>query len=305
MKNFKQKLSEDKNNHDFSIVNMKNGSVVSINSTDINRKYFAIVTACGHCTKNHYIPIMFDIVAQDMDMAIESVKHYPRVKYSDTSLSYLSKDVILAAYEVSRAELVLIHRINNRDSYLSGNSFNEKDQEREIIKRNYLEELIRKDVSMLKYDIKTADEYPEELVLQRYFAPIKQGNSFVYKKIPRKESLLRDYIYQHMKDLPICKDNIHDFYYYLRAYGQPNDLNVSFNQESLLINRDGHIYTLAINQKMFNQLKRDEAEDWPKPKPETNEDIEQKPTIRPSQIEKFRRRLGQKPQNSAEDEPSH
>ncbi|MBQ7579112.1 MAG: hypothetical protein IJT25_01080 [Clostridia bacterium] len=275
-------LKDEFNN--FSVMDKKTGAIKSMHSAGEDKKYFGIVAMCGHCEPNYYIPVLFPILTSSMDLAVEKVKHLPRVKYNDEGNS-ANKDAILAAFEINVIEATLIRCINNRDPYLQATNKDEFFPDREIIKRNYLELLERRRSIMLER-VKTAEDYNDKYALEKYFAPIKQGTSFVYKRKFTKDELLKDFFTQALKNTPLDKNSPQEYTDYLRLYGEPNDLNAAFNGNEIIVQKDGKTYKLLLEKKFINGINTAYKQR------KDNEVIEiTSTTNKPSQIDKFKAKL--------------
>lgn len=206
-------------------------------------RYFALVVMCGHCEINHYIPILFTISSSDLKTASKYAMHMPRVKhFSNTNAQ---DSVILFGCETSKTEARIIHYLNKCDPYLTTNNYS-MDQylDRQVLVKDTVDYLAKH----YKNDppIKTADLYDKSQVLQRYFAPIKQGDSYVYKNKIDPKQFITEYIVEGLKALPIETIEPDILCKYLYLYGEPNDLNVSFNGENIIATKDGKNFDITL-----------------------------------------------------------
>lgn len=74
-------------------------------------KYFLVKTQCGHVGRNHYIEIIFPVVAENGSEAALKARWIPRVKHD-------RKDAIVSVIEVGIEKYELQLEINRSDPYL-------------------------------------------------------------------------------------------------------------------------------------------------------------------------------------------
>lgn len=84
-----------------------------------NKKYFKVVTKCGHVGRRFYVPVQFAVIAESGKEAAKIARQYPRVKHQH-------KDAILQVKEISYEEFLSIKEVNNNDMYLHCHSRQEQ-----------------------------------------------------------------------------------------------------------------------------------------------------------------------------------
>lgn len=260
-------------------------------------KTYAVIAICGHCGDGFGIPIMFPTFCQNTEAAIESVRAIPRVKRD-------KKDFALDVFEITDIESMFINCINDRDPYLRG-FFNKEDKEileRRIVRRDVLEELLRhnsdaniKDL-FNDYQIRTADEFYNNQVLQRFYAPRVQGNKVVYPKRVNTEELKEEYFKQNCIRFGLRKNNVAIISLYYQIYGEENPLGLKYrNGKFIYKDKWGNIFYYDIDEKYLSKMMEAGIIDERGPIiPESaiEEVVEEaKPVQMVSAIEKFNRRF--------------
>lgn len=84
-----------------------------------NKKYFKVVTKCGHVGRRFYVPVQFAVIAENGKEAAKIAREFPRVKHQH-------KDAILQVKEISYEEFLSIKEVNNNDMYLHCHSRQEQ-----------------------------------------------------------------------------------------------------------------------------------------------------------------------------------
>ena len=106
---------------------------------EMENKYFAVETKCGHVGRKNCIIITFPIVAESKKDAAKIARKIPRVKHDH-------KDAILSVKQISKDEYFDLENINSSDEYLRCESKQEqrtlcKDLDSRIKKDTYFEEV--------------------------------------------------------------------------------------------------------------------------------------------------------------------
>ncbi|MBQ7453027.1 MAG: hypothetical protein IJS68_02030 [Clostridia bacterium] len=282
------------------------GSVEKLIDENKNCKLFGMVVMCGHCTTGHYIPILFSVIAPNMQDAIEKAKHFPRVKFKD---NVKNPNAILAAYEITPTESKILFTINDHDPYLTEMKNSKGEQQfvdREVINPNYISKISTiKDGHRIVVP-KYSDEYDNKHVLQRFFAPIKQGDKMVYRKAPRKEELLYEYFSEALKDLPISPDVTTALASYLYLYGEPNKMGLSYKDGQMVLGLDNEAKVYPTDERTTSFLeylakKRQKTQEREAIKKEKQERTFKEPNIT-SRIERFKQRMAKAKTNEEEQE---
>lgn len=280
-----------------------NGSYLSnIHSND--DKYFAIITKCGHCGKGYFIPIIFTTKCKDVSTAIEIAKARPRTKRSD-------KDIILDAFEVSQLECYLIKTINDHDNYLTSKDMVTADNsfDRRVLDNNVVEyfNAQQKNNHLVYNNIKLAEDYDDKFVLEKYFAPIMQGNKLVYQKKPKKDQLLHDFFKQNCIIHGIKRNNAYFLSMYYQMYGENNDLGIKFADNKFYYECDGSIQTCEIPPEILSYVLEYINKQTKQQAEENSYYSKSQTSSRPSAMDKFNRRLSKTKQlqenSSSEPQP--
>lgn len=256
-----------------------------------NDKNYAVIARCGHCGNGYFIPIMFGIVAKDLQTAIEVAKIKPRVKR-------LSTNAILDAFEVTFVQRLFIDAVNSRDAYLRNNVVPNEDylHSRRLANPKpsiYKSRQEREDVIDVHMIIdQTADDFAERDVLQRFFAPIKQGDKYVYRNRVNHQELLDEFFYQNTIKYGILKDSPYFIILYYQIYGEDNPLHITYKDNALeypLLS--GYVKRIELTDLSIQKLGESGIFDPVKPPEEREEFLSSSETKIPSQIDKFQRRL--------------
>ena len=260
-------------------------------------KSYAVIAACGHCGDGFYIPIIFPRFCQDKQAAVDSVRAIPRVKRD-------KKDFVLDVFEITDIESMFLNCINDRDPYLKG--FFTKDdkelQDRRIVRRDVLDELLKDNPKanlrelLTDYRIKTADEFYGNQVLQRFFAPIIQGERVVFVNNVNREELLEEYYKQCCIRFGLKKNNVAIISLYYQIYGEENPLEIKYaNGKFIYKDKWNKIFYYDIEEKYLTKMMDAGIidENGPIIKPEVEEEMfySSKPMQMVSAIDKFNKRF--------------
>lgn len=201
---------------------------------DLDKKseYYAVVVKCGHVGTGKFVPILFPVSATSKEMAIELAKRMSRVKKEN-------KSVILGVKQIDNITALILGHINDCDPYMYcsySNPLKATLRNRIVTssgKVAWTPDELHNENKVSPQDVRTADEYPERFVLQRYFAPVKYGEELRYPKKVNMTQLIDDYIYQNTIELGIKKGKITTLSYYYQMYGKDNELGVSFDGKNI------------------------------------------------------------------------
>lgn len=75
------------------------------------KRFFSVVTKCGHVGRGFFIPITFPVRADSAKAAAAIARSIPRVKHHH-------KDVIQSVLEITMDEYIALQRQNEADPYL-------------------------------------------------------------------------------------------------------------------------------------------------------------------------------------------
>ena len=255
-----------------------------------NDKRFAVIVRCGHCGDGNFIPIMFTVLCKDIYTAIEAVKTNPRVQRD-------KEDVILAAFEITEHEQFFIEAINDHDPYLRG--MHRKDDDQILDRRVYafndkhsINSAYNKRLD--ERIIKTADEYRPYYVLERTFAPRRQGNKIVPATTRiNKDELLKEFFKASCIRFSIKQGNPFMLCLYYQQYGKNNELGIKYETGYLHFYSDGKKRTFEVPDEMcvFMDAKIAEEKQQEKLQRERVEYSSLKPSKRMSNTEKFYSRM--------------
>ena len=283
-----------------SVIHSTSGGILHVGVEEGNNKYYAVITQCGHVGRGFFIPICFGICAKNMESAIELAKSTARVKRD-------AKYCILGASEISHAEFLLIEYANDRDPYLRTDYVNQTFEEiesRRIITEELVEDIIAETPANARSEkkenklpsitkIKTADEYEDYQVLQRYFAPVKYGNKYIFSRRINMDELLAAYYQEIAIKFGILKKKPSPLAFYYQIFGRDNSLGLSYDESS------GCLLYRSLNGNMVHVPLSDSSKTYVEGKVASEgevfaqkqklEDVKYVPTS--SAIEKFNRRL--------------
>lgn len=212
-----------------------------------NDKCYAVIAKCGHCGDGYFIPIMFTEKCKDIQNAIELVKATPMVKRD-------RKDCILEAFEITSFEKFCIESVNAHDPYLKGYLRKKTIEidERKVINEETIKNPIESDFK--HFNIKTADEYSSNYVLERYFAPYFLGSDLIFPKKVDTQQLLHDFIQRACIRYGMKKENPFFLGLYYRLYGEDNDLNIIKEKNYFYFNKYGEIISCEIPDSLIGPI---------------------------------------------------
>lgn len=257
------------------------GSLIKQISDD-NDKYFAVIVKCGHCGTGYFVPIMFSIKSKDLKSAIEIAHTRPKVKRE-------RKTTVIDAFEVTHAENYLIKTINDHDEYVTNSTKKYDLLDRRVIDIYTVEFYNKNNDDNLLYNksIKTADMYDPDQVLERFYAPYYQGDKLIYNSKINKDTLLHEFFKQKCYKYGIQQNRAFFLSMYYQLYGDDNDL---------AIKKTGNIFSYpyqdeirqceipdALMKHIENIASRQQTQD--------NTFTSNKNISKPSQVDKFNRRL--------------
>lgn len=159
-----------------------------------NCKYYIVAAKCGHCGNGYFVPILLPVSAKSMKEAIEKADNTPRVKHE-------KKGAVICAEKCSQSIYWMVRFINNTDIFMIEAKSDYSDNERRIVLPQIIEEMQNAKYNNTGYkkyidkvgNIKTADRYPEHLVLQRYFAPKYVNGKLEFPKRYNFDEILPQY----------------------------------------------------------------------------------------------------------------
>lgn len=263
-------------------------------NSDLNKNY-AVITKCGHCGDGYYIPIIFTAHCKDVYTAIEIIKTIPRVKRD-------KKDAIIDAFEVTPMQAMFIDAINDRDPYLRG--YFDKDtpelQVRRVANELRCAAIIKNNEDSysqeeLKNLIGTADTYHDAMVLQRYYAPIFQGNRLIFNRKINRTQMLDEFFTQAALRQGVRKGNVFFMSLYYQMYGKNNELGLVYDNGWFVFREyNGKLHSFTIPDEYHEKLEqsgvleRDKAQEMQEKI--TSDESERRIKV-PSALEKFNRRM--------------
>lgn len=230
----------------------KKGHVLSQTRAESENKYYAVITRCGHCGDGYFMPIMFQIYARSVDAAIAEARTFPRVRSH-------KKDAIIDAFEISPEQALFIQFVNDVDPYLNGYAVEDDDFTRNrrvaLEPKSDYEYNKRSDSHQKEADeIKTANEYVADYVLERYCAPIREGDHYVYPKSIHRNAFIKDYFNEKCYRNGIHKGRPHFLSVYYQIYGKDNDLGLQVDAEKKIFicpHRSGNITYVDIPEQIY------------------------------------------------------
>lgn len=268
----------------------KYGSPIRVVNSD-NDKYYAVIVKCGHAGEGYFIPIMYPINAKDKESAIEIVKKVKSRVQRD------KPNCVLAIFEIDKLEYLLIERINEHDTYLKG--FERKGDQENRDRRVY-NELSQRYMQSRIYnkrlddrELKTADQYREEYVLERIFAPRRQGDKIIPAPTNvKKDQVLREFFNKNCLRYG-SRGDVSVLSLYYQIYGKNNDLGLEYEPGYLHFFNQGKPRTFEVPDNIVTYLdpiyKAEKAEEKLKSAKEAYYSGRNINNI--SQVEKFNRRM--------------
>lgn len=279
-----------------------------------DNKYFAAAVMCGHAGNGHFVPIIFNIAAKDVDSAIDIIKASPRVKNN-------AQKCILGIGEISLCEYDFINFINNYDPFLIKKE--PPNDKRKVLmpsyadvlsKYNYGKSLTNQEKEILEKILdnpyKYSEDYPDFYILQKTFAPSLIGDRIVYPKKVNMDALLYEYYKNRIEFLGIKNKKPFALARCIQIFGFENEFGIrldSSNNTIYFTNKYGKNESIKITKKstesilshedfrLRNALKKSQRQTSIEPLPEIETTIKLT-----SAIDKFNRRLEKSKQAQAE-----
>lgn len=261
------------------LISQTGGLIDNIRSD--NDKCYAVIVECGHCGNGFYIPIMFTERCKDIKSAIEAVKTKPMVKRD-------RKDCVLEAFEITLFEKFFIESINNHDPYLKGCLKKDSD---EINERRVMSEELANTMQESEYgycNLKTADEYNKNYVLESYFAPYFLGSDLIFPKKANKKQLLHDFFQRATIRYGLLKESPFFMTLYYQLYGKDNDLKIVKDGNCFYYKKFGENIVCEIPDSLIEFV---ESNEQTQEEPEREEFFSGVQLQRKSQTERFNERF--------------
>lgn len=270
-------------------MNTRTGEIKNVKTSSQDKSY-AVVLKCGHCGTGYFIPVIFTITASSSEMAVEIAKKLGRVKKT-------AKNMVLGITMVDRKTYLALEHINDCDPYFYTVAENVPDlHERRVAMEGLVDfreyDTPRRNTNKIpKSSIKTADQYEDKYVLQRYFAPVRYGEKLVYRKKVDMKKLIDEYLYYNTIELGIKRQKVNALSFYYQIYGENNELGISYTNGVISYkNKDGDIRGLAVPEGMTRYLdeSKKEFETQSQEQPPVAEEAAK--VKKPSATEKFMKR---------------
>lgn len=281
------------------VIDSKTGTIKQLGADDVKKlKKYVVVAKCGHCGNGYYLPVAFSVFAKDKESAIMIARNIPRVKRDN-------KYYILGIKEISNPEITLVNLINDNDRFLVNDLLDEDNEEvqaRRVIEDNMLDlvneksyvkidKYKKRDRDITYFSTKTAEDYDESMVLQRAFAPIKNGDKYVCKRTVNMDEILRRYYAYAAHDLGVNKKCVVALLYYYEIMGENNDLGVTFDGKSIRYKYCGSEIEFDVTPAQAEHIKSSlESGSKYKPKETITEDVYQTADKYETAVDKFYKR---------------
>ena len=97
---------------------MENNNIVLQNSHE-EQKFYAVQCRCGHVGINHYVKIVFAVIANSRKEAAKKARKFARVKHD-------KKNAIIDCHQITRDEYDKILLANKNDPYLKCKNIQEQ-----------------------------------------------------------------------------------------------------------------------------------------------------------------------------------
>ena len=274
------------------IIDERSGAKTEIRNE--NDKYYATVLKCGHChSPLYFLPIIFVIVAKDAKSAVYIAKKMPRVKRDH-------KDFIVDVCEISKQEAVLIKLCNENDPFIKTESKKtdniENTLKRRIIEPNSIQQVDK---------VKTADEYDQEDIVERYCAPVLIGDSLKYPRKLNMNQLIQEFLTNRVQKYGCDKHFISMVALYYQIYGKDNALNIHYFQDTQQVQyytSDGQTIIKKLPLQIIDHMPNEDNSNNSINEDNTS-DTSRAKSKRPSAAERFNARLA-KSQTSAQNKSS-
>jgi len=209
----------------------KTGSAKIYDTFNNEEESYAILIKSGHCGRGYYMPEIIVAMAKSVDMAIDIAKNVSRAKTT-------RKNVILAVTKISELERLALSYFNGCNPYRHSASNHETDPyiaERRIIMEEAIDFDGTDNHGKIPIDlVRTADKYPEYLVLQRNLAPSFYGDKLIFPKTINFRNILDDYIYYETIAQGIYRNKAPALAFYYQLYGPNNKLKIRYHKNGKL-----------------------------------------------------------------------
>lgn len=298
-----------KNNY---LIHADTGSIIQeLSVSNEENKYYAAVVMCGHCGKDYFLPILFPFWCKQDEINIVA-RQIARVKRD-------YKECILCSGEIDESTYRLIELINEGDGYLKPAfiGFDDRDvEDRKIILQRAVEEFMNNEekthdkmkMTDLSY-VKTADMYPNDMVLQKTFAPrLTKSYTAEDKKykttrniysFPTKvkiEDFIDDYLTNSTYKYGISRGRLSLIGLYYKLYGPKNKLGIKYKEGKITYkDKNGTFVTQKVSDKMRMHLETEQIgiryKEQKKDPYQEIVDTYGKENTSPSGLERFNRRL--------------
>jgi len=242
--------------------NKLTGDIKAFDNYGEDLKRFAVIVQGGHCGKGYFIPVILTVTAQTKEIAIEIAKNIGKIKKR--------QGAILAATEVNKPQFLALEHISARDEYfqLSNTAFLSDLHERRVVIEStakFVEtEYEGKNNKITKDEIRTADQYDDKYVLQRYFAPTYYGDKLVYNNHYNQnqvKQIILDYIEQNTFEIGVKNNDLDLLALYYQIFGENNKYNVDYNEGILSYTDEyGEKIEAIATEKLIPFLESSKAE---------------------------------------------
>ena len=264
------------------LLDKKTGSLRIFEPSD-ELRYFAVLVKAGHCGNGYYNPLLLPIATTSQEMAIEIAKNLSRVKKRN--------DIILGVEEINQTQFLAVEYINDCDPYFhltrAGATVRDMDERRIPMKGliNWQKREITTPEKLDIEEVKTASEYDEKYVLQRYCAPLRYGKQFVYNRKIKMKNLIDDFIHQGTIEQGIKNKKLSILSMYYQLNGKNNRLGIGYKNGIITFkDAQGTEFELPLPQSMRDHI---EASIKHEEEISSPEETITKPVILPSRRSKF------------------
>lgn len=255
-----------------------------------NDKNFAVIARCGHCLDKHYfIPVVKSTRAKDAESAAYFIRQTARVQRD-------KNNCIIDVCEVSILEDMLIHTINEKDPFFIAHSQREVDVDDTMRRR-----IIDEKYARFHGHVKTAEEYDEDCVVERFCAPRWQGEKLIYPQNINMREMLDEFFKQKVRIYGCDGGFLTLMCLYYEIYGVNNALGIKYNsQHGILgyINSNGDKFAKKLPLELQKHMdeyerKRKEAEERAAEQKRREEELLRREvsTRRISPIDRFKARM--------------
>ena len=221
-----------------------------------NRRHYAYLVKGGHCGSGYFIPMLLAVSTRNKDLMTDLLRNSAKVKKSN-------KLNIINMKEITKAQFKAIKKINEYDEYMTTNDVATVDDlyERrvilpEFVDGRYIDENNNRKIKE-NFDLRTVDEYDEKYVLQRYCAPILQGNKLVVKHYIDMNAMLDEFFYYNTLEYGIKREDRELLALYYEMYGKNNNLGIEYSKGDLwFLDEEGNKKRVLAPNKAIPYLER-------------------------------------------------